>query len=82
MKDYKFRTENIHFNNTQTMDYFLNELFYNVFDEYSVVIFTDDSYAEIIDSEDHTWALHASGDGDFYNHKIRFELLNDGSVNL
>lgn len=82
MKEYKFRTENIHFNNTQTMDYFLDELFYNVFDIDSLVIVTDDSYAEVIDGEDNTWALHASGDGDFNNHKIRFELLNEGSVSL
>jgi hypothetical protein len=36
----------------------------------------DGSYAEILDTEiNETFAAHAYGNGDFYNHKIEFEEL-------
>jgi hypothetical protein len=35
----------------------------------------DGTYSEIINEEGHKFACHASGNGDFFNHKINFELL-------
>ena len=40
------------------------------------VILDDGSYAEVLDGKGQKWALHASGDGDFVSHRIRFEALS------
>jgi hypothetical protein len=73
MKDYTWHTENAHSDNTETMSDFIN----NHFPEELTFLFQDGSYCEAIhEGSNKLWGIHASGNGDFNNHKIRFELLN------
>lgn len=45
-------------------------------EEYTLLENTlEGTYAEIVNEEGHKFAVHASGFGDFYTHKIEFELL-------
>ena len=73
MQDYTWSTENSHSNNTETMtDYIHNHLPENMF-----YLFINGSYAEAIDTAtNNRWGLHSSGNGDFNNHRVRFELLS------
>lgn len=61
-------------NNTDTMNEWL-ELYLP--DDYELIEESiDQTYAEIIDGRGHKFAVHASGNGDFYHHKIEFELIH------
>ena len=76
MEDFRFTTKEPLATNADTMDWFANEHFYEVFDEDAIFIEDDGSYAEVLDGNGKKWALHAGGDGDFTHHKIRFEALS------
>lgn len=76
MEDFRFTTKEPLATNADTMDWFTNEHFYEVFDEDAIFIEDDGSYAEVLDGKGQKWALHASGDGDFVTHRIRFEALS------
>jgi len=76
MEDFRFTTKEPLATNADTMDWFSNEHFYEVFDEDAVFSEDDGSYAEVLDGKGQKWALHASGDGDFVSHRIRFEALS------
>lgn len=73
MQDYIWSTEISHSNNTETMqDYIHNHLH-----ESLTYLFQDGSYAEAINEKSNErWGIHASGNGDFNNHRVRFELLS------
>jgi hypothetical protein len=71
MKPYRWRTDNPHFNNTETMGCYLD---FEMPQDW-VLTLDNDTYAEIIDSDGLKWGLHASGDGDSFCHKIEFEQL-------
>lgn len=73
MEDFNWYTENSHSDNTETMcDYLENHLP----DEYDI-LFQDGSYAEIFEkSSNRIWGCHASGRGDFNNHKVSFEFIH------
>lgn len=62
-----------HSNNTETMDDYLNNHLlegFEILEQYG-------SYAEIKNQESGAiYGLHASGNGDFCNHKIEFELIS------
>ena len=73
MDDFRFTTENQLATNADTMDWFSNEHFYEVFDEDAIFIEDDGSYAEVLDGKGQKWALHASGDGDF-THTFKLAL--------
>ena len=64
-------TDYDHANNKTTMCEFLD---YHLPDEY-IVTFVDGTYAEIISPDGIEYGVHASGNGDFYNHKIEFEEI-------
>lgn len=64
-------TDYDHTNNETTMCEFLD---YYLPDEYTIT-FVDGTYAEIISSENKMYAVHASGNGDFNNHKVDFEEI-------
>lgn len=68
---YYWKTDYEHINNIETMSEFLN---YILPDDYEVY-FVDGTYAEIISSENKMYAVHASGNGDFNNHKVDFEQI-------
>ena len=73
MKDYIWSTEISHANNTETMQDYIN----NHLHESLTYLFQDGSYAEAInENTNERWGIHASGNGDFNNHRVRFELLS------
>lgn len=76
MEDFRFITKEPLATNEDTMDWFANEHFYEVFDEEAVFIKDEGSYAEVFDGKGQKWGVHACGDGDFVNHVIRFQELS------
>ncbi len=73
INDYTWRTEEELGNNTEVMNEWLDE--YLPSDYTLLEDSIDGTYAEILTKEGHKFACHASGNGDFFNHKISFELL-------
>lgn len=71
MNTYYWTTDEYHSDNSITMLDYLN----NHIDEESKVLMVDATYAEIVDKEGNKYAVHASGNGDSFNHKIEFEEL-------
>jgi len=76
MEAYYWTTEEYHTDNNVTMREYLEmqEGFKN--EQHLSIDHTDGTYAEGVDYKGNRWGIHASGDGDSYNHKIEFELLN------
>lgn len=70
MENYYWKTLEYHPDNNFTMDDYLTYHLPNG----AEVLMVDGTYAEI-KYEGKKYALHASGDGDSYNHKIEFEEL-------
>ena len=64
-------TDYDHDDNETTMCEFLD---YYLPEEYAVT-FVDGTYVEIISPDGVEYGVHASGNGDFYNHKIEFEEI-------
>ena len=69
METYYWTTEHPHADNNETMQKYLDEI--NMLD----IIMVDGTYAEGVNAKGEKYALHASGDGDSFNHKIEFERL-------
>lgn len=67
METYYWTTETFHANNNVTMDDYLD----NHLDENSEVLVVDGTYAEI-ESNGVKYEVHASGDGNSFNHKVEF----------
>ena len=76
MKDYSFTTKTPLATNQETMSVFLENHFYERFDSDAQIVTDDGTYVEVENGNGELWALHASGDGDFVSHRIRFEPLN------
>jgi hypothetical protein len=76
MEDFRFITKESLIKNVNTMDRVLNEHFYKVFDEDAIFIKDDGCYVEVLDGKRQKWGLHASSDGDFVHHIIRFDKLS------
>lgn len=75
MKNYYWQTSEPHADNTVTMNQFLDDHLEYHCGEGTEILLEDDTYAEIKTPKGETYAVHASGNGDFCNHMIRFELL-------
>lgn len=77
MEDYYWETWESHENNSVTMtDYLENHLP----GDYEVILH-DGSYAEIKQKQTlNRYAVHASGNGDFLHHCVKFELLDKGTA--
>jgi len=75
MEDFRFTTKEPLATNADTMDWFSDIFFYDVFDEDAIFIEYDGSYAEVLDGNGKKWTLHASGDGDFTSHRIKFDEI-------
>jgi len=71
METYYWTTKEPHRDNTETMQAYLDDV--NMLD----IKMVDGSYAEGVNSKGERYALHASGNGDSYNHKIEFQFLDD-----
>lgn len=74
MEDYTWSTEIAHSDNTETMnDYLENRMDCDLFECY----FIDGTYAEIMNKNTkQSFGVHASGNGDFFNHKVTFEFIH------
>ena len=75
MEVYKWDTIKPHQDNEETMLDFLDNHFLEVFDSECKVVFLDGTYAEVTTSANAKYELHASGDGDFLNHKLEYEMI-------
>ena len=64
-----WHTDEPHADNTITMSEYINDM--TLLD----ITLIDGTYAEGIDCNGQRYGIHASGNGDFCNHKIEFELL-------
>ena len=72
MEAYRWSTIQPHDNNNETMDDYLNNHLPKCFD----VLFEDGTYAEIKNKNTgQIFAVSASGDGNFTNHKVTFEFI-------
>jgi hypothetical protein len=78
MEDYTWQTTEPMLTNECTMSDFLNSNyhFYSRFDIGAQVALEDGTYAEVKNGDGRRFAVNASGNGDFYNHKVTFELLS------
>lgn len=73
METYKWHTTEAHSDNNETMNDYLD----NHLPECFKPIFQDGTYAEIRnENTGQIFAVHASGDGDFCNHKVEFEFVH------
>lgn len=70
MQEVTWTTEHPLQTNSETMNDYINNL--NTLD----IITIDGTYAEGRNSEGQIFAIHASGDGDCFNHRVTFELIN------
>lgn len=70
MEPYYWKTEDPHADNSVTMSDYLN----NEMDNSFSIILVDGTYAEIKTNHG-KFAVHASGNGDFLNHKVEFVKL-------
>lgn len=41
------------------------------------ITMVDGTYAEGVNAQGDKYEIHASGNGDFYNHKVEFKLINN-----
>ena len=64
-----WRTEEPHADNNETMGDYLEN--HNMLD----VDIVDGTYAEGVNCYGERFAIHASGNGDAFNHKVEYELL-------
>jgi len=72
---YYWTTEECHSDNNFTMQDYLNN---HLSDEFEVTL-EDGTYAEITSkSTGAVWGVHASGNGDCFNHKVEFKNINLG----
>lgn len=72
MDKFYWTTDYEHCNNTQTLSEYLEDHLPKIFE----VLVVDGSCAEITNTENGiVYGVHAQGDGDFYNHMVRFDEL-------
>lgn len=75
MKDYTWITQEAMATNTDTMNDFIdNHMAEHCGADYEVVC-DDGSYCEIQNDRHQLYGIHASGNGDFCSHRVRFEKL-------
>ena len=71
MKTIYWSTEDAHQTNSDTMHDYLDNI--NMLD----VVYVDGTYAEGVNSTGEKYEIHASGNGDSFNHKIEFKLISN-----
>jgi len=72
METYYWTTEEYHPDNSFTMNDYLNNHLPNNF----AVRHNEGTYAEIESFSGERYGVHASGNGDSFNHKVEFDLLS------
>ena len=71
MKTLRWTTDYAHNDNTVTMLEYLESI-----NETLTITYVDGTYAEGVDDEGFRYEIHASGDGDSFNHKVAFISMN------
>jgi len=71
MDDIRWRTGEAHADNNETMSDYLNHVMPDIW----VIDMVDGTYAEITTDAGEQFAVHASGNGDAFNHLVTFEPL-------
>ena len=74
MEAIHWQTEEPHADNSDTMCDYIDSI--NTLD----ITFVDGTYAEGVNDMGDKYAIHASGDGDSFNHKVEFELLESNNA--
>lgn len=73
MDTFYWNTEFEHCNNNETMQDYLDNYLPECFD----IIFQDGTYSEIKNKNSgQIFGVNASGNGDFYSHKVEFEFIH------
>jgi|TARA_B110000483_G_C18137461_1_gene520082 hypothetical protein len=75
MEDYTWTTEDALSTNENTMNDFIDNHLYEHCGEGYEVVYEDGTYVEIQDDNGTLYEVHASGNGDFCNHKVTFKEL-------
>ena len=70
MESVYWQTEEAHADNSTTMSDYLDNI--NMLD----IVLVDGTYAEGVNSMGKKYEIHASGNGDSYNHRVSFKLIN------
>jgi hypothetical protein len=73
---YYWTTEEYHNDNSVTMSEYIEMQEDFTHHQHLTIDYIDGTYAEGIDCKGNRWGVHASGNGDCFNHKIEFDLLN------
>lgn len=75
MDDHTWSTEEAHADNSDTMSDFID----TEMDQTWQVITVDGTYAEVKTPDGTMFEVHASGNGDAFNHKVSFVLLDNAA---
>lgn len=70
MDDFYWSTYTPHSDNSETMQEYLDE-----FNDSLTIDHVDGTRAEGVCKDGNRYAIHASGNGDSFNHKVEFELI-------
>lgn len=76
METYYWKTTECLGTNTDNMNDFLDNHLLEHCGETYMITHEDGTYAEIQNDNGVLYGLHASGNGDSFNHKIEFELIS------
>jgi hypothetical protein len=71
MESFTWNTEEAHSNNSTTMCDYLDN--HNMLD----ITLIDGTYAEGVNAKGDKYEIHAGGDGDSFNHRVTFKLIED-----
>ena len=71
MDNIYWKTDEHHHDNNETMSDYLENI--NMLD----ITLVDGTYAEGVNGKGEKYEIHASGNGDHYNHMISFKLINN-----
>jgi hypothetical protein len=71
MQAIHWQTEEPHADNNTTMNDYLDNA--NILD----ITLVDGTYAEGVNCKGEKYEIHASGDGDSFNHKVEFKLISE-----
>lgn len=75
MQTYFWETDYEHANNEETMAEYLEMQESFTHEQHLTIDYIEGTYAEGLDCKGNRWAINASGNGDFRNHKIEFDLI-------
>ena len=75
MEHYLWETDEPLSTNEDTMTDFIDNHMQGYFGKILKVVYDDGTYIEVRNDDGIIYGIHASGNGDFFNHKVSIELL-------